>query len=548
VLLDSVFENATFLTVDPARPRASRVGVWQGRVVGLDEEIEGLGARRTVDLGGASVVPGFHDAHQHFSMLGRELVQLDLSAGVAPTLDALLVAVQDRVGQTAPGEWVVGNGYDQNKIGSHPTAAQLDRIAPENPVWLVHTSKHMAVANSAAARAAGFASLDDVPEVVGGAVVRQDGVPTGLLQETAMNSVRAVMFPVPVPELVTALEAASDWCLSEGITSITEPGIGGVGGLGSTPADLRAFQDAHQSGRIRMRTTVMPFIDALHGFGPIGSGEEGFGLDLGLRSGLGDDWLRVGGVKVVSDGSLIGRTAAMCCDYHDRPGERGMLRGDADVLHRQIVDAHRNGWQVATHAIGDAALDLVLDAYEEAQRRWPRGDARHRIEHCAVTSPEQVRRVLDLGLIPVPQGRFVSETGDGLLAAMGPDRAAGLYRMRTWVEAGVELPGSSDAPVVDSAPLLGLHDMVNRRTASGAEFGLDEALSVEQALRAYTWGSAYASGEEHLKGAISPGLLADFAVLDRDPAEVPVQELREISVAATVVGGQVVYEAGSGRR
>ena len=545
MLLDTVFENATVLTVDPTRPRASRVGVWRGRIVGLDEELDGLGARRTVDLAGGTLVPGFHDAHQHFSMLGRELVQLDVSAPVAPTLEALLDAVAARVAAARPGEWVVGNGYDQNKIGAHPTAAQLDRIAPENPVWLVHTSKHMAVANSAAARAAGFASLDAVPEVTGGSVVREDGVPTGLLQETAMNAVRAVMFPVPLSDLVTALHAASQWCLSEGITSITEPGIGGAGGLGSTPADLRGFQDAHASGRLQVRTTVMPFIATLHEFGPIGPDEEGFGLDLGLRSGLGDERLRVGGVKIVSDGSLIGRTAAMCCDYHDTPGHRGMLRGEPEDLTRQILDAHRNGWQVATHAIGDAALDLVLDAYQEAQRRWPRPDARHRIEHCAVTSPEQVRRILDLGLIPVPQGRFVSETGDGLLAAMGPERSAGLYRMRTWVEAGVELPGSSDAPVVDSAPLLGLHDMVNRRTASGADFGPDEALTLDQALRAYTFGSAFASHEEHLKGSITPGLLADFAVLDRDPTAVPAQEIRELQVGATVVGGDVVFDAGT---
>lgn len=537
--IDTIFENATFHTMDPGHPRAGRVGVWQGRVVALDDDLDGLAARRTVDLGGATVVPGFHDAHQHFSMLGREKLQLDLSAGNAPTLDAVLALVEEKAASTPPGTWIIGARYDQNKIGAHPTAEQLDRIAPEHPVWLVHTSKHMAVANSAAARAAGHRGLRELPDVPGGAVHRE----TGLLQESAMTVISDVLFPVPLPQLADALEAASRHCLAEGITSITEPGIGGVGGLGSSRADLRAFQDARESGRLHVRTTVMPFIDALHDFGPIGSSETGFGLDLGLRSGLGDDWVRVGAVKIVSDGSLIGRTAAMCCDYHDSPGERGFLRADAEELHRQIVGAHRNGWQVATHAIGDAALNVVLDAYEQAQRLHPRPGARHRIEHCAVTDAEQVRRIVALGLVPVPQGRFVSETGDGLLAAMGPERSGGLYRMRTWVDAGVELPGSSDAPVVDSPPLWGVHDMVNRATASGAPFAPGEALTVEQALRAYTYGSAYAAHEEHLKGSIKPGLLADLAVLDRDPLTVPAGELRDLRVAATVVGGEVRYEA-----
>ncbi|GAA1608402.1 amidohydrolase [Actinoplanes couchii] len=540
--LDVIFENALFRTVDDARPTARRAGVWRGRIAALDDDLDGVTAHRVVDLGGATVVPGFHDAHQHFSMVGREKLQLDLSVSVAPTLEALLDAVAERVGRVPAGAWVIGNGYDQNKIGVHPTAQQLDRIAPEHPVWLVHTSKHMAVANSAAARAAGFTGLDALPDVPGGTVVRDRGVPTGLLQETAMNPVSAVLFPVPLPQMAQALAAASEHCLAEGITSVTEPGIGGVGGLGSTRADLRAFQDARDSGLLRVRATVMPYIEALHDFGPIGGGENGFGLDLGLRSGLGDDWVRVGGVKIVSDGSLIGRTAAMCCDYHDAPGERGYLRVDAGDLRSQIVGAHRNGWQVATHAIGDAALDVVLDAYAEAQRSFPRADTRHRIEHCAVASPGQVRRIVELGLIPVPQGRFVSEIGDGLLAAMGPERAAGLYRMRTWVDAGVELPGSSDAPVVDSPPLWGLHDMVNRRTASGAPFVPSEALTAAQALRAYTHGSAYATHQEHVKGRIVPGLLADLAVLDRDPVAVAAEEIRDLRVLGTIVGGEIAYQ------
>ncbi|MEV0588754.1 amidohydrolase family protein [Nonomuraea sp. NPDC050310] len=193
--------------------------------------------------------------------------------------------------------------------------------------------------------------------------------------------------------------------------------------------------------------------------------------------------------------------------------------------------------------MGDHAVDVVLDAYAEAQARRPRPEARHRIEHCAVTSDEQVARIAALGVIPVPQGRFISEIGDGMLAALGPSRARGCYRQRSFLDAGIVLPGSSDCPVVEGAPLLGLHDLVNQRTAAGEPFNPDEALTVEQALRAYTLGSAYASFEEGVKGSLERGKLADFAVLSDDLFAVHPAAIRDITVTATVVGGAFTHDA-----
>jgi predicted amidohydrolase YtcJ len=229
-------------------------------------------------------------------------------------------------------------------------------------------------------------------------------------------------------------------------------------------------------------------------------------------------------------------------DFADTPGERGYLQDEASALRVRILDAHRSGWRVAAHAIGDAAIDLVLDAVEEAQRRWPRPDVRHRIEHFGVSRPDQVTRAAALGVVPVPQGRFVGEIGDGMLRALGPERAGWAYRYRSLLDAGITPPGSSDRPVVDGAPLRGIHDMVNRLTDGGRPCGPDEAISGLEALTAYTHGSAYASHAERDRGTIAVGKYADLAVLSDDPASVDPTTIRDIEVLKTVLAGEVVWD------
>jgi hypothetical protein len=269
------------------------------------------------------------------------------------------------------------------------------------------------------------------------------------------------------------------------------------------------------------------------------------GIDLGLRTGFGDDWLRLGPMKIFTDGSLVGRTAAMSAPY-DGAGEtsnRGYLQGDAGRLTQAIIAAHRAGWRVAAHAIGDRAIDLALDAFADAAARYPRQDTRHRIEHFAAARPDQVARAAALGVIPVGQGRFATEIGDGMLASVGPSRHPWLYRQRSVLDAGIVLPGSSDRPVVTGTPLLGIHDMVNRRTASGAPFNAGEAVTAQEALRAYTWGSAYASKAELVKGSVEAGKLADFTVLSEDPVAVSPGRIAGLEVIATIVDGRLRYSA-----
>ena len=543
--IDAIFTNGRFTTLDAARPSATRLGVLHGRVAGFDEELDGVTADRVVDLGGAPVVPGFNDAHHHLSMRGQRLTEIDLGTRAVATLGELYAKVAERAATLPADAWVRGAGYDQNKLGgAHPTRDALDRAAGGRPVWLAHTSGHMGVVNTAAFHAMGFADLASVPDVGGGTVGRgADGLPDGLLAEQAQGLVYDVLRPAAFEEYVAGIGRASEVAASEGLTSFTEPGVGPGRVAGNGAADVAAFQEAAGRGLLRQRATLMPVSGALHPGGRYAPGEDWFGLDLGLRTGLGDEWLRIGPVKVFSDGSLIGRTAAMCCDYVGEAGNSGFFQEPEPELAEFMINAHLFGWQVATHAIGDRAVQFVLDTYAQAQRRLPRPDARHRIEHCGVASDEQVARLADLGVIPVPQGRFVGEIGDGMLRALGAERARGAYRQRSFLDAGITVPGSSDCPVVDGAPLRGMHDMVNQRTDGGAPFNPGEALTAEQALRAFTHGSAYAVHEEHRKGTLTRGKAADFAVLSDDPLAVAPESIDAIQVAATVAGGAFIHDA-----
>jgi hypothetical protein len=542
-MTDLLLVNANVLTMDPGRPRATAVAIAAGRITGLPGSPAQVRAAHVVDLHGATVAPGFHDAHNHMAWFGMSLGEVDLRFAAVGSLGELYAAVARRAETTAPGDWVVGSGYDQNKIGAHPDRDALDRAAPGRRVWVRHASGHMCVVNTPVLAELG---IDAAPADVPGGRVATDaaGRPTGLLEERAQELVGRLVTPYPLASLVAAIDRAGAEYLKEGITSCTEAGIGG-GWIGRSPVELAAYQAAREQGRLRVRVELMIASDVLHPLGAHADDGLELGLDLGMRTGFGDDWLRLGAMKIFSDGSLVGRTAAMHDDFAGSPGEAGYLQADAGELVATIIGAHRSGWQVATHAVGDRAIDLALDAYAQAQSRYPRQDARHRIEHFAVSRPDQVTRAAELGVVAVPQGRFATEIGDGMLAALGPSRHGWLYRHRSLLDAGMTLPGSSDRPVALGAPLLGMHDMVNRRTASGAPYNPGEAITAMEALRAYTYGSAYASHQEDIKGTITPGKLADLVVLSDDPAAVSPDRIAGIGVLATFVGGQCRHDSGA---
>lgn len=534
--IDTILQNARVRTLDEHRPEASRVGVLHGRIVGFDEELDGVSADRVIDAGRAPVLPGFHDAHFHGTLTGTRLASIDLRPSAVRTLDELYGAVRQAAAKLPEGAVIRGAGYDQNIIGAHPRADALDAIAGGRPVVLEHISAHMAVVNTQMFALAGHPGRVGVPDVAGGHVDRDaDGVATGLLQENALELVRHLYSPDSATEARSNLMLVSEYAVRYGLTSLTEPG-------GYDP--FTVYQDAVEHG-FAPRMVVMPFVERLHEIDVLRGTEGWLGLDEGIRTGLGDERLKLGPTKIVSDGSLIGRSAAMHRCYHGEPDNIGLMRFDPEDLTRRLVGAHLAGWTVATHAIGDAALDHALDAIEEAHRRLPRPGVRHRIEHFALASDAQVARAAALGVVPVPQGRFISEFGDGMAAAIGPERAEQCYRMRSLIDAGMVIPGSTDSPIADADPIRSIHDMVNRRTASGELFGAAERVTVEEAVRAYTYGSAYAVGEERERGTLRRGALADLVVLSDDLFSVPSESIRDVHVAATLIGGDVVYDDGA---
>lgn len=535
--VDTIYSNGIILTGDNLVP-VEKMAVHGDRILAVGDDCSGLEARRNVDLAGHTVVPGFHDAHNHMVWFGMSLDELQLSSPPLRQVEEIYDLVAKRAARQPVGTWIIGTGYDQNKLqGLHPERHALDRIAPDHHVWLRHTSGHMCVVNSLVLQRL---DLDHVPEG-GDVVVDPSGRPTGLLREQAQLLLQPLTYPTPSDVVARAIAKAGERYLADGITSVQEAGIGG-GWIGHTPVEIGAYQMAREQGALRVRTTLMVALESLHDLEHHESDLMGFGLDLGMRTGFGDDWLRIGPVKIFADGSLIGRTAAMSTDYADSPGNRGYFQLPVADLRWAIRSAHRAGWQIATHAIGDLAVTEVIDAYASALADTPRDDHRHRIEHCGVSRPEDVTRMAQMGIIPVPQGRFVNEIGDGMRAALGDERMAWCYRGQSFLSAGLPLPASSDRPVVEGAPLVGLVDLVQRRSSSGVTLANLERLTPTEALRAYTWGSAFASFRENQVGTLGSGFLADFAVLSANPLDSLGHDGATLRVLATVIGGDSVFD------
>ncbi|MFJ8009124.1 amidohydrolase [Streptomyces fagopyri] len=517
-MLSTRLTNARILTMDPSRPVAHDLGIWHGRIVGLDEAVTALPARRVVDLQGATVLPGFVDAHVHLAWTGLKAARTSITSCHA--VDEVLAVVAAAATRTPDGGWVDLAGYDQRALGRHLTAAELDKVSDGRKVFLMHDSGHGCVVNTAV--------LDLLPS----------GIPheNGFLAEGAMGAARALRLPHSQQDLADAIGRAARACLAEGVTACAEAGIGGAL-FGHSAVELGAYQLAREQAKLPLRVQLMVAADRLH---PVNAHEaDGIprALDLGLRTGFGDEWLSVGALKIYTDGGMMARTAALSSPYEGLD-HAGQLQDDPELLAETIVDGHLAGWQLAVHAIGDRAADVALDAIERAQRIRPRPDARHRIEHAGLIRPEQPARFARLGVIAVVQPNFLRSFGDDYASIMGEERAPWLYRGRGFLDHGVTLVGSSDRPVTDGSPLRGVQFMVERASASGRVIGPDEGITVDEALRAYTVGGAFACRWEDSAGTLAPGKRADLVVLGDDPRSVDTSRIGAIDVVATFVDGR----------
>lgn len=512
------------------------LAIFQDKVLeaGRDSAIVPLIGPRTrvIDLDGRLATPGLNDSHLHLVSLGMTMQWVDSRPEAAPTLDALLQGLSARAATLKPGEWILSRGYDQTKLdtGRHPRREELDRAAPNNPVMLVRTCGHIAIANSEALRRAGLDEASPTPQ--GGLIEKQDGRLTGLLAENALGPVQAAI-PAPTEEdLIDGIERGGRYLLSLGITSCMDAAVGQKGGFG----EIAAYHRAKRDGRLPVRTWLTLL------------GDEGRSIvpqchEAGLVTGTGDDMLMIGAVKLFLDGSAGGRTAWMTSPYLGDDRTTGVWMWEDDELEHMVLDAHRKGYQLACHAIGDAAIEQLITAYERALAAHPDPDRRHRIEHCGFSTAAQHARMVKAGIYPCPQQVFIHDFGDAYIKVLGPERALPSYPLRTWFDLGLKPATGSDAPVCDPSPFANVHAMLTRKTWKGTVMDERQRVSIEEALQAYTEHGAFSQKREAVKGRLVPGFLADVAVFSRnlltaDPAEI----LHDTHCDLTILGGRVVYE------
>lgn len=530
---DLLLLNGRVRTMDPENPVVSAVAIRAGRVAFAGDD---AGARAVaapgspaIDLAGRTATPGLNDAHAHPMSVGFALLDLDLSPERNQSIRDLQAQVRDAVASQPPGTWIIGRGYDDARLAErrHPTRADLDEIAPEHPVLLLRMCHHIGAVNSAALQLAGIRRETADPD--DGRFDRDEhGDPTGVLREGTLTLVRTA---VPEPDedaIVAALEASGREFLRQGVTSTVEAGI-------REPRELRAYQRLRRRDALPVRTYLMMMLDET--------------LDaltsLGVQTGFGDDWLRIGPAKLFSDGSIGGRTARMHAPFEGEPDNVGLWMMPPEELKAKVRRAHDAGFQVGIHAIGDAAIDLVLDAYAEAQAANPRPDPRHRIEHCSIVDDRILGRIRDVGAVPIPGTSFLRHFRDAYVANLGEWRIGQAYGMRSYARFGITAAASSDAPVVPINALAGLQTMVTRHDILGRPCNPEEAVTLEDALRAYTVNGAYASFEEGSKGTLRPGMLGDVTVFATDLFAVQPDDLANVGIAFTIVEGDVAYQRAS---
>ena len=533
---DLILLNGKIYTLDGESTIAQAMAVKDGRIVavGSNGEISataGPNAQRIM-LGGRAVIPGIFDSHNHLMEVGAKLSQIRLDE--CQSAEEMMELVQERANDTPPGAWIVGQGWNEGNFpdGRLPTRHDIDPATAEHPVILMRFF-NTDVVNSYALRMAGITR--DTPDPKGGKIERDpDGEPNGLLRASAKTLIRSFLPRPTLEQMKESLWLACAEMHRFGITSVVEPGL--------RPEEIRAYQSFYGDGELSVRVNLMP---SWHGFH---DDEEEKLLDyrareLGIYSGLGDEWLRIGGLKMAIDGGTTPHTAYMYEPYEGDAELVAFNRIALDDLDRYFRTAQELGWDVGIHCCGDHAQDMAADTFARVAREVPRPDARHNIIHAYFPTPRALDQMAEYNIAAVLQPTFIYWEGDLLFRDVGERRAQNYKPARKYLDHGIVVTASSDVTSTVSAnPFIALYALVTRKNKLGQHIAPDEAISREEALRAYTVSGAWLTREEHLKGTIEAGKLADLAVLDRDFFAVPDKEIKEIQVHMTIVDGQVVWE------
>lgn len=525
---DLILYNAAIITVASSMPRAQAIAIYNGRImdVGTNAEIQKLATASTkkIDIGGKTITPGFIDAHSHPAYSGRahlRNVDCDLRS-----IKAIKDAIHKRSLTTAPGAWIVGFKYDDTKTseGRFINLRDLDEAAPNHPVLISHRGGHSAYVNSKAFELAGINKA--TPDPQGGKIGRDKttGELTGQLLENGTDAVEKL-----IPNEFTrqdyqdAIKLITQMMAKSGVTSVTDA-------YGS-PRDLTAFQDAYNAGELSARIYCM-----------IGSAHIDKMIAAGVRTGFGDEWVRVGGMKMTCDGSISERTARLSEPYIGRPDDHGIIVTDEEQLYTTAIKAHKAGWQIGIHGNGDVAIEKILNVYEKLQKEHPRKDPRFRIEHCTVINKNIIRRMKEMNVIPTPFSTYVYFHGEKM-KEYGAERLENMFAVKSFLDAGINVTQASDYPPGPYEPMMALQSSATRTDMRGTVWGASQKISVEEAIKVGTLHGAYASYEERLKGSLEAGKLADLVVLDKDPTKADPMSIISIPIERTMVGGKWVYES-----
>jgi len=524
---DLILINGRVFTIDDATPRAEAFAVKNGMfiAIGRTAEIRGMATRNTavIDCGGMTVTPGFIDTHCHPSGVNElYTVNLDLR-----TIREIKDALRKKAAETPAGYWVTGFKFDDTKLeeGRALSRKDLDEAVPDHPVSVAHRGGHTTWYNSKAFELAGVTRATPDPD--DGRFFRDA---SGELQGQVAERARNVFSRVGRREEFTPDEQRKRGQAGMAHISqlLTATGLTTVHDAGADSNRLRAYQDAYAAGQLRHRAYLMirgPYEQL---------------RNAGVYTGLGNEFVRIGGVKYGADGSASERTMRMSTPFVGKPDDYGILTMTQQEIHEAVEDAHRNNWQVGIHANGDVTIDMVLNAYERVLEQWPHPDRRHRIEHCSLVNPQLLRRIKDTGTIPTPFWTYVHYHGDKW-RAYGDQTMKWMFAHRSFLDAGIRVPGASDYTPGPFEPLMAIQSMVTRKDYSGHVWGPNQKIAVDEALRVATINGAYASYEENVKGSISAGKYADFVILERDPHDVDPDQIKNIRVVRTVVGGKTVF-------
>lgn len=523
-----LYYNGRIVTLDPRNPSAEALAVSGGWVLyaGTRDRCRSLlgpGAEE-VDLSGAWILPGFTDSHIHFTAYARSLREVSLED--TTSLEEAVERVRDRVATLQPGEWVLGGNFDYNRWAARrpPEKGPLDAVAPENPAALHSRDGHSLWANSRALELAGITANSSDP--ASGHIGRlPDGdEPSGFLQESAQSPVWDAAEQAPRERLTVLLREAFPPALAAGITSIHD--------FDGTDA-IDAYRELHAAGELGLRV-----------YKSIPAAALDSALEQGYHTGEGDEWFRTGPVKIFTDGALGSHSAAMLAPFAGDPGNTGIEVTPPAQLQEMLLKACGGGIACALHAIGDRANRNALDAFERTRREGVGLGLRHRIEHVQHLHADDLPRLAALDVIASVQP--IHQTSDMFLAdELLGDRARLSYAWRSLLDSGARLAFGSDCPVEPFDPFLGLYAAVTRQREGRPQGGWypHERLTAEEAVRAYTEGAAWASGEERVKGRLAPGMVADFVLLSENPIECQPDKIPGIQVLATYVGGREVYRA-----